>query len=56
MSANSAGDEFVGDTRDPDYIGPRSMGMRALLIDPDHRQTVPAGDRIDSVLDLPARL
>jgi len=47
---------FVGDTRKPDYIGPRSMGMQAYLIDPGGRQSVPADHRIDSVLHLPARL
>ena len=47
---------FVGDTRGPDYIGPRSMGMQAYLIDPGARQSVPADHRIESVLDLPARL
>lgn len=52
-----AGDcTFVGDTRRPDYIGPRSMGMRALLIDPEEQHAIPSADRITSVLDLPARL
>jgi putative hydrolase of the HAD superfamily len=47
---------FVGDTRGPDYIGPRSMGMRALLIDPEERHAIPSGDRLASVLELPGRL
>lgn len=47
---------FIGDTRGADYIGPRSMGMRALLIDPHHQQAIPAEDRIRSVLDVPGML
>ena len=47
---------FIGDTRSADYIGPRSMGMRALLIDPHHHQAIPAEDRIASVLDVRGKL
>ena len=47
---------FVGDTRGPDYDGPRAHGMRALLIDPDARHDIPDADRVGSVLDLPGRL
>ena len=47
---------FVGDTRGPDYVGPRAMGMRALLIDPSGRQRIAAADRLQSIHDLPARL
>ncbi len=49
---------FVGDTLEPDYVGPRTAGMAARLIDPAgrHAATVPAADRLASVLDLPATL
>jgi putative hydrolase of the HAD superfamily len=47
---------FVGDTKGPDYDGPRAVGMRALLIDPtDQHQLIPEG-RLTSVLALPERL
>ena len=48
---------FVGDNPTADYFGPRSVGMRAYLIDPAGRHaTVPPGDRLSSVFDLPAAL
>ena len=49
---------FVGDTLEPDYVGPRAAGMAARLIDPAgrHAATVPAADRLDSILDLPSSL
>ncbi|MGY6499976.1 MAG: HAD family hydrolase [Acidimicrobiales bacterium] len=48
---------FVGDTLEPDYLGPRRVGMPSLLIDPGrtHGQ-VPDGHRLTSVLDVPARI
>lgn len=47
---------FVGDTRGPDYDGPRAFGMQALLIDPDGTHDLPAAHRLHSILDLPAAL
>ncbi|MGQ0433641.1 MAG: HAD family hydrolase [Microthrixaceae bacterium] len=47
---------FVGDTRVPDYDGPRTMGMHALLIDPRWQHDIPEEHRLDSILDLPERL
>ncbi|MEO6318336.1 MAG: HAD-IA family hydrolase [Acidimicrobiales bacterium] len=47
---------FVGDTRGPDYDGPRTMGMRAFLIDPDRRHDIPEAHRLMSVHDLTDRL
>jgi len=48
---------FVGDTRGPDYDGPRAVGMRALLIDPhDGHADVDRAHRLGSVLELSDRL
>ncbi|MBF9127819.1 HAD family hydrolase [Plantactinospora sp. S1510] len=47
---------FVGDTIEPDYHGPRRLGMRAFLIDPTGRAPVPDRHRLSSVFDLPGRL
>lgn len=47
---------FVGDTRGPDYDGPRAMGMRALLIDPLQQHDIAPEDRLMSVLDLQEQL
>jgi putative hydrolase of the HAD superfamily len=47
---------FVGDTYVPDFVGPSQAGMTAYLIDPFRRSPVPAERRLDSVLDLPAKL
>ena len=41
LQVDAAECTFVGDTRLPDYTGPRSMGMRALLIDPNARAPGP---------------
>ena len=43
---------FVGDSFDPDYVGPTRFGMQALLIDPNATTAVPVERRIDSVLDV----
>ena len=43
---------FVGDSHEADYVGPRRLGMRALLIDPDGQHTVDPHDRISTVLDV----
>jgi putative hydrolase of the HAD superfamily len=56
MGAEPSDAVFVGDTRIPDYDGPRAAGMSALLIDPHRRHDIAAEDRIDSVLDVPDRL
>ena len=47
---------FVGDTFEADFDGPRDFGMRAFLIDPDHRYDLTDDVRLDSVFDLPSRL
>jgi putative hydrolase of the HAD superfamily len=47
---------FVGDNPEADYHGPRTIGMRSLLIDPADAHGVPAADRLTSVLELPERL
>lgn len=56
LQVDAAECTFVGDTRGPDYIGPRSMGMRALLIDPDGLHAITAEHRLTSVLELADRL
>lgn len=47
---------FVGDTYVADYLGPRSVGIDALLIDPGHRTQVPEVDRLSSFVDLLTRI
>ncbi|WP_159079191.1 HAD family hydrolase [Plantactinospora sp. BC1] len=47
---------FVGDSYRPDFVGPERAGIRAYLIDPERRSPVPEARRLDSILDLPARL
>lgn len=47
---------FVGDSYGPDYAGPRAVGMRAFLIDPEGRAPVPAADRLAGVLELGERI
>lgn len=47
---------FVGDSLGPDYVGPRALGMRALLIDPEGRAPVPVADRLAGVLELRGRV
>jgi putative hydrolase of the HAD superfamily len=56
LAADPADAVFVGDSKVPDYDGPRAAGMHALLIDPGHEHDIPPGDRLRSVLDLPDRL
>lgn len=47
-----AGDAlFIGDSYDADYLGARAVGMRALLIDPEHRHPVAPGERLESLLE-----
>ncbi|MBE1490446.1 HAD family hydrolase [Plantactinospora soyae] len=47
---------FVGDSIEPDYHGPRRIGMLAYLIDPTGQAPVPDRHRLASVFDLPGRL
>lgn len=47
---------FVGDTYEPDFVGPERLGIRAFLIDPDRQAAVPEERRLTSILDLPNRL
>ncbi|KKD07865.1 HAD family hydrolase [Streptomyces sp. WM6386] len=47
---------FIGDSYEADYVGPRRMGMEALLIDPQDTASVPPHHRLDTVFDLPDRL
>jgi putative hydrolase of the HAD superfamily len=47
---------FVGDSYLADYVGPRRLGLRALLVDPTGSFDVPADERLASVLELPSRL
>ncbi|NUT34904.1 MAG: HAD family hydrolase [Hamadaea sp.] len=56
LGVTAADAVFVGDTYDADYAGPRRLGMRALLIDPEDRFGVSPQDRLESVLDVPGRL
>ncbi|MDJ0788419.1 MAG: HAD family hydrolase [Myxococcota bacterium] len=43
---------YVGDSHGPDYEGPRAVGIRSLLIDPDGVAPVPPRERIGSILEL----
>ncbi len=56
IHADPAATTFVGDTRAPDYDGPRAHGMQALLIDPDRKHAILDAHRLDSILDLPEAL
>jgi putative hydrolase of the HAD superfamily len=56
LDADPAATAFVGDTYDADYAGPVAAGMTAFLIDPGRRHDIPAGRRLGSLADLPARL
>lgn len=47
---------FVGDSYEADYAGPRSVGMKALLIDPLRAHPVDDADRLETLLDLHNRL
>ena len=56
LAVEAADAVFVGDTRAPDYDGPRSIGIRALLIDPGREHGIAPKDRLDTILELPERL
>lgn len=47
---------FVGDTYLPDFAGPERAGITSYLIDPHHRSPVPDERRLNSIVELPARL
>jgi len=47
---------FVGDSYEADYVGPRSLGMKALLIDPLIAHPVDDAHRLSTLLDLGGRL
>lgn len=43
---------FVGDSYEPDYVGPRAVGLEAYLIDPAGRHDVPDEHRLQTTLDI----
>ena len=45
---------FVGDSYDPDYVGPRAAGFQARLVDPHHRFDLPSRHRLHNILELVA--
>ena len=47
---------FVGDSYEPDYVGPRALGLDAYLIDPAGRHDVPVEHRLSSVLDIESKV
>ncbi|MDR7279798.1 HAD family hydrolase [Catenuloplanes atrovinosus] len=47
---------FVGDTFEPDFLGPEAAGIRAYLIDPRAQAPIPADRRLTSVFDLSQKL
>ncbi len=47
---------FVGDSFQNDYMGPRAVGLQALLIDPSALEDVPDEHRLHSILDLRERI
>ncbi len=51
LGADPAVSWFVGDSFEPDYSGPRAVGMQSLLIDPRGRHPVPPEHRLRTVLD-----
>ncbi|MDP9798779.1 putative hydrolase of the HAD superfamily [Catenuloplanes nepalensis] len=47
---------FVGDTFEPDFLGPEAAGIRAYLIDPRGHAPIPADRRLTTVFDLTQKL
>ena len=47
---------YVGDSYEADYLGAKSAGIRALLIDPLHETPVVNEDRIESVFEVEKRV
>ncbi|MEO1055961.1 MAG: HAD family hydrolase [Actinomycetota bacterium] len=56
LGADPATSWFVGDSLEPDYLGPRAIGMQSLLIDPQRRHEIPVDHRLDTVLDVEATI
>jgi putative hydrolase of the HAD superfamily len=56
IGASSENAIYVGDSFAADYSGAKAVGMGCLLIDPNKSAELPDEDRINGVLDLPARL
>ena len=56
LGASPADALFVGDTYLADYAGPDSLRIRAFLIDPDRKASVPRSRRIDSLFSLVGHL
>ncbi|MEU7883635.1 HAD family hydrolase [Microbispora bryophytorum] len=56
LAVSAQGVWFIGDSYEADYVGPRRMGMEALLIDPQGKTSVPLHHRLETVFDLPHRL
>lgn len=50
ISANDA--VFIGDSHGADYLGPREVGIPALLIDPYRHHDISESDRLNSIFDL----
>jgi putative hydrolase of the HAD superfamily len=47
---------FVGDNHTADYLGPRAVGISALLLDPRRTHAIPSQDRLHSLAELPNHL
>lgn len=47
---------FVGDSYEPDYAGPRRVGIRSFIVDPQSRHPVPHEHRLAHVTELADRL
>ena len=48
---------FAGDSFEPDYAGPRRVGIRSFLVDPANRyDTVPVADRLAHITELADKL
>lgn len=59
LGAEASDAVFVGDSYDPDFVGPTRLGMDAYLVVGDRRDVpadVPASRRLASVVDLTTRL
>lgn len=47
---------FIGDSHVADYLGPKKVGMRALLIAPAGAVDIPDDDRLDTILETARRV
>jgi putative hydrolase of the HAD superfamily len=56
MSEGPLSTLFVGDSYEADYVGAKTAGMLALLIDPAGLTSAPAHEVIGSVLDVNTQL